>query len=100
MHFLPLSDHEQVQGDEAARRWNLWISVEGDQQAVWGSGESLPRLLPLQSLTADGRPSPQMAIKKMKKKFYSWEECMQLREIKVSRCAPCDALTPAPLRRA
>lgn len=25
----------------------------------------------------------QVAIKKMKKKFYSWEECMQLREIKV-----------------
>jgi hypothetical protein len=25
----------------------------------------------------------QTAIKKMKKKFYSWEECMQLREIKV-----------------
>jgi hypothetical protein len=27
----------------------------------------------------------QVAIKKMKSKFYSWEECMQLREIKV-RC--------------
>ena len=25
----------------------------------------------------------QTAIKKMKKKFYTWEECMQLREIKV-----------------
>ena len=24
-----------------------------------------------------------MAIKKMKKKFFSWEECMQLRELKV-----------------
>ena len=24
-----------------------------------------------------------VAIKKMKKKFYSWEECMQLREVKV-----------------
>jgi protein kinase len=26
-----------------------------------------------------------VAIKKMKKKFYTWEECMQLREVKV-RC--------------
>lgn len=26
----------------------------------------------------------QTAIKKMKKKFYTWEECMQLREIKVT----------------
>lgn len=26
----------------------------------------------------------QVAIKKMKKKFYSWEECMQLREVKVN----------------
>ena len=26
----------------------------------------------------------QVAIKKMKKKFYTWEECMQLREVKVS----------------
>ena len=25
----------------------------------------------------------QVAIKKMKKKYYSWEECMSLREIKV-----------------
>jgi male germ cell-associated kinase len=25
-----------------------------------------------------------MAVKKMKKKFYTWEECMQLREVKVS----------------
>ena len=25
----------------------------------------------------------QVAIKKMKKKFYSWEECVQLREVKV-----------------
>ena len=24
-----------------------------------------------------------VAIKKMKKKFYNWEECMQLREVKV-----------------
>jgi len=24
-----------------------------------------------------------VAIKKMKKKFYTWEECMQLREVKV-----------------
>jgi hypothetical protein len=30
------------------------------------------------------RDFPQVAIKKMKKKFFSWEECMQLREIKVS----------------
>ena len=27
----------------------------------------------------------QVAIKKMKKKFYSWEECMSLREIKALR---------------
>jgi hypothetical protein len=27
--------------------------------------------------------SLQTAIKKMKKKYYSWEECMQLREVKV-----------------
>ena len=26
-----------------------------------------------------------VAIKKMKKKFFTWEECMQLREVKVSR---------------
>ena len=25
----------------------------------------------------------QVAIKKMKKKFFTWEECMQLREVKV-----------------
>lgn len=25
-----------------------------------------------------------VAIKKMKKKFYTWEECMSLREVKVS----------------
>ena len=29
-------------------------------------------------------PSPsQVAIKKMKKKYYSWDECVQLREVKV-----------------
>ena len=27
--------------------------------------------------------SIQVAVKKMKKKFYTWEECMQLREVKV-----------------
>ncbi len=26
-----------------------------------------------------------VAIKKMKKKFFTWEECMQLREVKVRR---------------
>ena len=26
-----------------------------------------------------------VAIKKMKKKFFSWDECMQLREVKVGR---------------
>lgn len=26
----------------------------------------------------------QVAVKRMKKKFYSWEECMQLREVNVS----------------
>lgn len=26
----------------------------------------------------------QVAIKKMKKKYYSWEECVNLREVKVS----------------
>jgi hypothetical protein len=25
----------------------------------------------------------QVAVKRMKKKFYSWEECMQLREVNV-----------------
>lgn len=25
-----------------------------------------------------------MAIKRMKKKFHTWEECVQLREVKVS----------------
>jgi len=34
--------------------------------------------------------SIQTAIKKMKKKFYSWEECIQLREVKVQ-------LHPAPV---
>jgi protein kinase len=29
--------------------------------------------------------SEEVAIKKMKKKFYSWEECMALREIKSLR---------------
>ena len=29
----------------------------------------------------------QVAIKKMKKKFYTWEECMQLREVKVGSSA-------------
>lgn len=28
-----------------------------------------------------------VAIKKMKRKFYSWDECMNLREVKV--CAFC-----------
>lgn len=28
---------------------------------------------------------PQVAIKKMKRKFYSWEECMNLREVKSLR---------------
>ena len=28
----------------------------------------------------------QVAIKRMKRKFYSWQECMELREIKVSLC--------------
>lgn len=27
-----------------------------------------------------------VAIKKMKRKFYSWDECMNLREVKVSTC--------------
>ena len=33
----------------------------------------------------------QVAIKRMKKKYYSWEECMSLREIKVGvmLCAIC-----------
>ena len=26
-----------------------------------------------------------VAVKKMKKKFYSWDECMQLREIKIEQ---------------
>ncbi len=30
----------------------------------------------------------QVAIKKMKRKFYSWEECMALREVKVSCLKP------------
>lgn len=30
----------------------------------------------------------QVAIKKMKKKFYTWEECMQLREVKVGWLVP------------
>ena len=31
------------------------------------------------------RTNEEVAIKKMKKKFYSWEECMALREIKSLR---------------
>jgi len=27
-----------------------------------------------------------VAIKKMKRKFYSWDECMNLREVKVRSC--------------
>jgi len=41
-----------------------------------------------------------VAIKRMKRKFYSWEECMALREVKV-RGAPCRARrlrTPRPSR--
>ncbi len=30
-------------------------------------------------------PCYQVAIKKMKRKFYSWEECMNLREVKSLR---------------
>lgn len=30
----------------------------------------------------------QTAIKKMKKKFYSWDECIQLREVKVQQQRP------------
>jgi hypothetical protein len=29
-----------------------------------------------------------MAVKRMKKKFYTWEECMQLREVKVVLVLP------------
>jgi serine/threonine protein kinase len=32
-----------------------------------------------------------MAVKRMKKKFYTWEECMQLREVKVSSARPLTA---------
>ena len=28
----------------------------------------------------------QVAIKKMKKKYYSWDECINLREVKVVNC--------------
>jgi hypothetical protein len=35
-----------------------------------------------------------MAIKKMKKKFFSWEECMQLREVKVRRRVHINFLLP------
>lgn len=31
--------------------------------------------------------SLQVAIKKMKKKYYSWEECINLREVKVTQLA-------------
>jgi len=35
-----------------------------------------------------------VAIKKMKRKFYSWEECMNLREVKVSPYQfGCDLIT-------
>ena len=34
-------------------------------------------------LRSYGKKIFKTAIKKMKKKFYNWEECMQLREVKV-----------------
>jgi protein kinase len=40
-----------------------------------------------------------VAIKRMKRKFYSWEECMALREVKVRRrprAVPCFPVSPAP----
>ena len=41
------------------------------------------RHAPLQPCRAP--PAAQVAIKKMKRKFYSWEECMNLREVKSLR---------------
>lgn len=43
---------------------------------------------------ASPRSRAQVAIKKMKKKFYTWEECMELREVQVSRCGCCACLAP------
>lgn len=40
----------------------------------------------LQQVDSASPPMPwQVAIKKMKRKFYSWEECMNLREVKSLR---------------
>jgi hypothetical protein len=36
-----------------------------------------------------------VAIKKMKKKFFSWDECMQLREVKVGRSHLVSAPLPS-----
>lgn len=42
------------------------------------------RRLPLSSSLSPSVLRAQVAIKKMKKKFATWQECMQLREVKVS----------------
>lgn len=40
---------------------------------------------PTERYNTDQGPSLQVAIKKMKRKFYSWEECITLREVKSLR---------------
>ena len=54
------------------------------------SSLSPPRLtVPAYCLLPFAYPSPQkVAVKKMKKKFYTWEECMQLREVQVRAFSP------------
>jgi serine/threonine protein kinase len=37
------------------------------------------------SMAVDKRSGDTVAVKRMKKKFYSWDECLELREIKSLR---------------
>jgi hypothetical protein len=66
--------------------WNLCVNVPSRDLCL----ETAPHqfvaafLLVLQNDLFPAWLPMQVAIKKMKRKFYSWEECMNLREVKVS----------------
>ena len=83
----PWQTNEPVQGHQAAGGRHLWVSVESSEQADWRDSKNYANtlLVCLQGLIDTFTLCCQTAIKKMKKKFYSWDECIQLREVKVQQ---------------
>lgn len=77
--------NEQIHNHQTARGWHLWLGPPRAQSGVWRAScykkvsmqELGTVLLKKQSFKLCGFSY------RMKRKFYSWEECMNLREVKV-----------------